>query len=166
MRRASWLARGLRQLGIEPRADSARQKESVGAPSESMEGKVAETLHTTVWMHWLHNHTQGRYKHAVNSLATPTAYEHRGSYSLNSRDGPRCGRRMYGGMGYGAAKALVQARPEFQMPPTIPWLPMQGNDTEEAVLEATRAVRAYIRWGRAFLRVRALVALCRPSLHP
>jgi hypothetical protein len=170
-RKASWLARGLRQLGLEPRADSAKQRECVASPFESMGDEVGETLRTAVWMNWLHNHTQGRYKRAVDNQAKASASAYHYDYSdsdsdeyLYSQFGPRRGRGGYGGgTDYREAVDSMQAMPEFQMPTTIPWLPAPGNNTGKAVLEATRVVRTYIRWGRAFLRVRALVALRRPS---
>jgi hypothetical protein len=163
MRPVSWLERGLRKLGLEARSDSARQRECV-ASLDTMEDKVAETLRSAVWMHWLHDHTQGRYTRAVNRLV----------YVLEDIDGERLlypGKPRdeheprlirWTGMEFREAVNLVQLRPEFQMPDTIPWLPAPENKTDDAVVEAARALRACIRWGRAFLRVRALVALCRP----
>jgi hypothetical protein len=203
-RKLSWLALGLWQLGVEVRTDSVRQKECVAATYHSMEGQVGETLRSAVWMHWLHNCTQGRYRQAVHDLvyvieysddeddvnldlgdgggpvrlhrmrrpnvpdgpaedASPRAYHIRSPDDPAEVGLPRCGHARYTGMEFREAVDLIQPRPEFQMPDTIPWLPAPGNNTEEAILDATRAVRVCIRWGRAFLRVRAIVALCRPS---
>jgi hypothetical protein len=160
-RRRSWLELGLQQLGLEPRADFARQRECISA----FESKVAATLRTAVWMHWLHSHTQGRYARAVDEYYS-AAYvddpcDSDSDEYLMGYGGSR-GRGRCIGMSYFATKS-VQSRPEFQMPLTIPWLPAPGNNTDEALREAARAVRAYVRWGRAFLRVRAIVAPCRPS---
>jgi hypothetical protein len=55
--RSAWLARELRRrLGLAPRADSFMQQQCVETLA-SMEAHVEHTLHTAVWMHWLHDHT-------------------------------------------------------------------------------------------------------------
>jgi hypothetical protein len=98
--------------------------------------KIAEMLHTAIWLHWSHNHTQGRYQRALDYQARPSYDYNCGRSAWHSYDGGR-----YAGMAYRAATESVRSRPEFQMPDTIPWLPLPSNNTEEAIVEAAWAVR-------------------------
>lgn len=152
--RSAWLARGLRRLGLFfSRADSFEDCIKAFAP---MQGKVAKTLHSAVWTHWLRNHTQGRYELAVRQAADAERDSHYDAhpYRYYSEEDEYRGRVE--------AECDVQAKPEFQMPSAIPpWLPPPRDQTDAAVAEATRAVHACMRWWRAFLRVRAVAALGR-----
>jgi hypothetical protein len=161
-RRASWLARGLQQLGLglEPDYYNYTLLRDCRANFELMGEKVAETLRSAVYLNWLHYHTDDKYKRAVDQLAKSSL--HGDDCFCVDRAG-KTGVHLYSGVGGWAATVLLQSKPEFQMPANIPWLPAPGNQTDKAVSEATRAVRARILWGRAFLRVHAIVALCRPS---
>lgn len=145
-RRRACLHHGIRRMGLNPRADSALQLSCV-ASVRLMHSTLDKTLRCAVWMNWLHDHTRGEYKRAVEA----------------ERDS-HCGRSDCdadydggGGITYREAVDLVQARPEFQMPAAIPWLPAPHNGVDEVVAAAVRAVHTRMVWRRAFQRIKCLL---------
>ena len=143
-RRTACLHHAIRQMGLEPRSDSALQRSCV-ASAHTMHQMLGETLRCAVWMHWLHTHTHGKYKRTVE-------YE-KDDYRESYCDGTSY--RVY--PSYREAVDRVQALPCFQMPVAIPWLTPPHNRLDEVTESAARAVRARMVWRRAFQRIKCLL---------
>eukprot|EP00962_Isochrysis_galbana_P008268 scaffold2261_cov130-Isochrysis_galbana.AAC.7 len=157
-RRTACLHRSIRKMGLRPRADSAMQLSCV-ASVRSMHLTLRKTLRYAVWMHWLHSHTRGEYKRAVE------AEKHASRDSGTDSDDSEV--HYYGGGGgitYREAVDRVQALPRFQMPTVVPWLPAPHNRVNEVVEAAARAVCARMAWRRAFQCVKCLLVFApRPA---
>eukprot|EP00962_Isochrysis_galbana_P022275 scaffold6641_cov118-Isochrysis_galbana.AAC.1 len=121
--RTERLDRGLAAIGLAPRSDSYWQRRALGSAS-FWRLNLAATLRSAAWMHWLHEHTHGRYRDAVEATVKSLADD---------------AERHYPGI-YAEASSLVQQRAEFQLPVDgLPWLP-PGETTEMALLRAEHTV--------------------------
>ena len=105
------------------RADSTMCAEFV-ATKDSHD--LVDVLRTMTHMHFLHAHTGGEYRRAVNEAVRSYA-EDAGCY--------------FEGIHRMAAKE-VQCEERFALPPCLPWLPAQLCSTEAALDGAVRRARA------------------------
>ena len=114
------LIRALRALGLELRADSARCQAYIDSPGAT---DLKDVLRTMAHMHWLHNHTNGAYRSALN----------REVETLSAIVG-----FFYPGI-RGEAASIVNELPRFALPVNgLPWLP-QFITTREAIDAAVAA---------------------------
>jgi len=123
LERADRLDRGLSAIGLAARSDSCWQRRALGSAS-FWKLNLAATLRSAAWMHWLHEHTQGRYQDAVDDAVAELADD---------------ANHHFPGI-YGEAIRMVQQRSEFQLPEDgLPWLGT-AETTAEALARAEHAV--------------------------
>lgn len=145
--RVTMLNRGLAAIGVPPRSDSYWQSRSVGSANFWKEN-LSRTLRHAARMHWLHEHTEGRYQAAVEdeveSLAEDAEHYFRGIYD--------------------EAVYTVQRRSEFSLPAEgLPWLTTGETTAEslaraEAIADPQQLQRKRRREGVQERRVEAKVA--------